>query len=312
MNFEATGDLAAFLDAVDDIATRAGAQATLHGQSRHEPAPALEQMLEEGGYFACATEESLGVLAATAMVMALARLPVGCEFAASALVAPLVTAAIGRQLPRPLAVTEGDANRPLRHLPQARTLLRLGRDDVRIAALHPEAVVPVESAFAYPMGVLRDPAALHWQPVEGVAADMVRDRWRLGVAAEMVGCLQAGLAAVVTHVTDRRQFGRPLGAFQGVQHRLAAAASSIEAARWLTLEAAWTGQSADATTALAQLQGISTKIVYDLHQFMGAMGLTLEHPLHRWTYRLKLLRSECGGAERQFAELARGVWGEAA
>ena len=78
--------------------------------------------------------------------------------------------------------------------------------------------------------------------------------------------------------------------------------------RWLTLKAAHTGTAVDAATAAGYAQGIFTKVAYDLHQFMGAMGLTLEHPLHRWTYRAKLLRSEIGGAERNFVELAELVW----
>ena len=41
---------------------------------------------------------------------------------------------------------------------------------------------------------------------------------------------------------------------------------------------------------------------------MGAMGLTLEHPLHRWTYRVKLLRSDLGGAEMQFRAVADAAW----
>ncbi|WP_426727018.1 acyl-CoA dehydrogenase family protein, partial [Curtobacterium flaccumfaciens] len=72
---------------------------------------------------------------------------------------------------------------------------------------------------------------------------------RLGVAIELTGCLDAALHAVVTHVSDRRQFGRPLGAFQAVQHRLAAAAVQVEAGRWLALQAAHSGRDADAACA---------------------------------------------------------------
>jgi len=42
------------------------------------------------------------------------------------------------------------------------------------------------------------------------------------------------------------------------------------------------------------------------------MGLTLEFPLHLWTYRLRALASELGGASTQARELAKAVWGEAA
>lgn len=50
------------------------------------------------------------------------------------------------------------------------------------------------------------------------------------------------------------------------------------------------------------------QIRYQRHPFMGAMGLTLEHPLHRWTYRVKLLRSDLGGAEMQFRVVADAAW----
>jgi hypothetical protein len=41
---------------------------------------------------------------------------------------------------------------------------------------------------------------------------------------------------------------------------------------------------------------------------MGAMGLTLEHPLHRWTYRIRLLRSAFGGASGAMQALASHRW----
>jgi alkylation response protein AidB-like acyl-CoA dehydrogenase len=117
---------------------------------------------------------------------------------------------------------------------------------------------------------------------------------------------------VLEHVRHRRQFGRPLGSFQAIQHRLAQAAGKIDGVRWLVLRAASTSQSGDALAASAQAQDIATQVSYDLHQFVGAMGLTLEHPLHRWTYRVKLLRAELGGAAAQFAQLADAAWPEAA
>jgi hypothetical protein len=301
MNFEATGDLAAFLDALDGIAARfTDAGPWQHGEARHQFSQPLDSMLEEGGYFACVQEESLGVLAAASMVMVMSRLPVCTELAASALVAPLLSSAAGMELPRPLAVAWGHATRPVRYLPQARTLLVIDGDLLRIASIHPEQVQSVASAFAYPMGVLRDPATLRWITVEGVSMGAVRERWRIGVAAELVGCLHAGLQAVVAHVRDRRQFGRPLGAFQAIQHRLAQVAVQVEAARWLTLQAAFSGTEADAAAAAGHAQQCTPTVVYDLHQFMGAMGLTLEHPLHRWTTRAKMLRADLGGAQAQY------------
>jgi alkylation response protein AidB-like acyl-CoA dehydrogenase len=95
-----------------------------------------------------------------------------------------------------------------------------------------------------------------------------------------------------------------------VQHRLAGAASQVEGAHWLLMRAAWSDTPVDIAAALAQAQSMCTRVGYDLHQFMGAMGLTLEHPLHRWTYRLRLLRTEFGGAEAAFSALAGRAWPE--
>lgn len=120
--------------------------------------------------------------------------------------------------------------------------------------------------------------------------------------------LQGGLESVIGHVSDRRQFGRPLGAFHAVQHRLAACASQIAAAKWLTLKAG-VGTAGDTLMALAYAQDAVDPVVYDLHQFMGAMGLTLEHPLYRWTYRAKLLKSDLGGASRHYRKLADAACG---
>ncbi len=304
MNFEPNEDQAAFLAAVERITAHHGTSWTPSSE-RHQFSTQLEHDLEESGFFACAQEESLGLVAAAAMVIELSKLSVCAEITASSLLGPLVCP----ELPRPLAVVWGDANRPARFLPVARTVLRVDGKGVFAAALHAGDVTTLDSAFAYPMGTLKNADALHWTAIDNGYTRRIHDLWRVGVAAEITGCLQAGLDAVVAHVTERRQFGRPLGAFQGVQHRLAAAASDIQAARWLTLKAAHTGSGVDAATAAGFTQGISTKIPYDLHQFMGAMGLTLEHPLHRWTYRVKLLRSELGGAERQFQAVADLLWG---
>jgi alkylation response protein AidB-like acyl-CoA dehydrogenase len=125
----------------------------------------------------------------------------------------------------------------------------------------------------------------------------------------MAGALSGALAEVTEHVSNRRQFGRPIGSFQAVQHRLAACATQSAAGKWLALRAASTGSTEDALVAAGHLQAHARTILYDLHQFMGAMGLTLEHPLYGYTYRVRLLMTELGGAPAQFRRLAETAWG---
>jgi len=302
MNFSFTADQAAFLDAVDRIALRHEPRAALGG-GVFEASALLRSDLEDAGLFDAAAIEELGAVAATAMVQRLARLPQCVELAASALLLPLHGAA----LPRPCAVLWGACTRAARWLPGARAVLWIEGRRVQHAVVVDADVEPLDSPFGYPMGRLCAPHRLRWQPLSADAAAL-HALWRVGLAAELSGTLGAALDAVVQHVRDRRQFGQPLGAFQAVQHRLAECAVRVEAARWLALQAAHSGSAAAAAAAAGHAQQAAGPAIYDLHQFMGAMGLTLEHPLHRWTTRAKWLRGELGGAEQQFVALADAAW----
>ena len=69
------------------------------------------------------------------------------------------------------------------------------------------------------------------------------------------------------------------------------------------------GVVADAALAALYAQDAAKRVTYDFHQFLGAMGMTLEHPLHVWTYRLKFLTGELGGRGAQALAAADGLWG---
>lgn len=304
MRFALNDDQATFFTVLEQMTASGDAEFhNAEGWGRFEWAAGLDATIEANGFYDAAAEASLGPVAAAAMVYELAQLPVAVECAASTLLRPL----IAPDLPRPIAVMEGAAGQAVRFLPMAKSVVRITDGAVHTALLPPGAASAVDSLFAYPMGTLGD-TVLDWSPVNCDAA-LVLDRWRVAIAAELCGALKGGLDSVIEHVKSREQFGRPLGSFQGVQHRLAGAAVQIEAARWLTLKAAQSIDRSDAAAALGYAQNVATKIGYDLHQFMGAMGLTLEHPLHRWTYRVRLLRSLLGGPTGSFRELADQRWG---
>lgn len=303
MRFEPNEDQATFLSVLEQMMASSDAAWRASGDwARFDWSDGFDTTLEANGFYDCAAEKSLGVVTAADMIHRLNGLPIVVEAAASSMLRPFCAP----DLSRPLAVIEGNIHGPTRFLPVARSVIHLGRDSVRVAELQPDSVETVESLFAYPMGKLAD-ASLDWQPVAGAGA--IRDRWRVAVAAEISGSLGGGLDSVLAHVRDREQFGRPLGSFQAIQHRLAEAAVTIDAARLLILKAAQTGDPVDSVMALAYVQEASTRIIYDFHQFMGAMGLTLEHPLHRWTYRAKLLKSSLGGARENQVRIAKRHWG---
>jgi alkylation response protein AidB-like acyl-CoA dehydrogenase len=171
--------------------------------------------------------------------------------------------------------------------------------------------VPLETLFAYPLATLTEKARARAVAVElpGASA-LLRQWWEIGLAAEITGAMESALKSTVDYVTQRKQFGKPIGAFQGVQHRLAEAAVLVEATRWLTFKAGDSGEPADAALAAGYAQEAARRVAYDFHQFHGAMGLTLEHSLHLWTYRLRALLGELGGAAARFEAAAAAVWGD--
>jgi len=89
---------------------------------------------------------------------------------------------------------------------------------------------------------------------------------------------------------------------------LAACAQQVRGAIWLARRAAWSGTAADAAMAALYTQQAIPEVTYDCHQFNGAMGMTLECPLHFWSHRLKALQGELGGAAFSAGRLAREHW----
>ncbi len=269
----------------------------------------LDAELEASGFLDIAREAEFTLLDSALVVERLARLPVSAEVAFSALVGPLFPT---DTVQRPFALVTANPLSPARFLTVARTLLVDKGDELLVIDVDPSQVEEVESLFAYPYGKL---ASLEGMAVRRMGADLatgVRRRWRLALAVEGSGLMQSAIDTVIEHVTNRYQFNRPLGSFQAIQHRLATAAGTQQSARWLALRAAWSDSEADCALAASYLQDSIPTIVYDLHQFCGAMGLTLEFPLHFWTYRLKAMLGDLGGSSAQARAAAIATWQDAA
>jgi Acyl-CoA dehydrogenase, C-terminal domain len=270
-------------------------------------APELEQTLAESGFFEIAKTEGYGALDAALLAFEAARLPVRLEVTASALVAPHITS---DTLPRPIALAT-DRSGVIRNLPGAKTLLWLENGVAKTAALEGQEVEILESVLAYPFGRLVDPSSLSVKTLGEGSGKALVTWWQVGLAVEAAGLAKAALDATVEYVTIRTQFNRPLGSFQAVQHRLATCAQIVSAMKWLAFRAAESGSPEHAALAALYAQDQMRQVINDLHQFTGAIGLTLEYPLHLWTYRLKALQGELGGVAGQ-AEAMVGVFEDAA
>jgi hypothetical protein len=300
MDFRLTSDQDALVSAIDTLATQFETKPT-EFRSFTLPGAELEQQIEAGQYFDIAAVPELGPLGAALAVERLARLPCTAEIALSMLVRPQLAG----DWPRPLALVEN--GRPGRFVAKAKTVLVIDRDNMGILQPQPGDVQSVDSLFAYPMGVLRDAAKV--ELLSSSEAANIRKWLRIALAAEASGLLQATVAAAVEHITVRKQFGKPLGTFQALRHRMAECAVLAGGVRWLALKAAGTTDSGDAALAAFHAQESATRVVYDAHQMLAAMGMTLEHPLHLWTYRLKALVSELGGRGGQALAVAQDCFG---
>lgn len=306
MHLALNEDQTQILDFIDSL-TRPYAAAPMHDAGFAVTSEALDAELVEGGFLDVMAIEELGPVTAALVVEKLARLPFAVESAFSALVRPL----LDPELPRPIClVEENQLRKPVRFLKPGATVVVVGPGGVRsFTASEAQVRDPGEDViYAYPVAFLTEvPAETR---AHDIAPDDLRTRWRVALAAEAAGLLAAALQSVVTYTSERKQFGRPIATFQAMRHRLAEAQVVTNGVYWLALRAAGTGDAGDAALAALHAQEAAKRVGYDYHQFLGAMGMTLEHPLHLWTYRLKLLTAELGGRGAQALAAAEAIWGD--
>jgi hypothetical protein len=304
MDLALTADQVAILDALDSLA-KPYASPPIHDVGFAAVSSDLDRAITEGGFLDVAFDPDLGTVTAALVAERLARLPFATESAVSALVRPL----FGDDLAGPLCLVERQhAKRPLRFLNAGATVIVVSNDGVFSFVAADDQVEAEDALFGYPMGsLLVDPASAVTVSHQ-VSPDEVRTRWRIALAAEAAGLLAAALDSVRAYTIDRQQFGRPLAAFQALRHRLAEAQVRTNGVYWLAMKAAATLDAGDAALAALHAQESARACVYDFHQFLGAMGMTLEHPLHLWTYRLKALASELGGRGGQALAAADAIW----
>jgi alkylation response protein AidB-like acyl-CoA dehydrogenase len=134
------------------------------------------------------------------------------------------------------------------------------------------------------------------------AARRVLDRAAAALGAEMLGASSRVLEMSVEYAKERIQFGKPIGSFQAVKHRLADALVDVEGMRSSVLYAAWCidsddpGASLAASAAKAWCSDASRRVMASGLQVHGGIGFTWEHDLHLYVKRSQLDQSSWGDA----------------
>lgn len=310
MDFELDEDQRVILEAVEGLlAQHAGPERAVQLARKGGYDFELEAALRASGFYEIAIGEGTGLLEAALVVEAIARAGGVMTAGVGMLVAPLLDA----ELPGPVALCLAHSTGPVRYAARARSLLVADDEHARVVSLEEAAIEEVKSNFGFPMGrvplELTSGAGRSLGPGSGAR---LRDLWRLSLAVEAVGTMRAALDVTVEYLKQRRQFGRPIGSFQAVQHRLAECAISIEASRWLALEAAYHGAPREAA-ALAASYALDAagRVFAETHQLSGAIGFTRGHLLHVFSMRLPALRIELGGATTHAREVAAARWAPA-
>ncbi|HSO96017.1 MAG TPA: acyl-CoA dehydrogenase [Acidimicrobiia bacterium] len=139
------------------------------------------------------------------------------------------------------------------------------------------------------------------------------ERGALGAAAQLIGLTRRMLDLTVEYVSERRQFGVPVGSFQAVKHHLAGARLALEFARPLVYRAAWSLTHADGDTPVhvsmakataSDAAHLTGRAALQCH---GAIGYSYEYDLHLFLKRAWALEGTWGDAPWHRARVGRAI-----
>ncbi len=137
-------------------------------------------------------------------------------------------------------------------------------------------------------GVRLGPEHLVGDPAEGFRYALeALEGGRLGIAAQAIGIAAAALGHAVAYAAERRQFGRAVGEFQGMQFKLADMAVSLEASRGLLEQAAMAYMESDprrrrlSSTAKLHASETAMRVTREAVQVFGGYGYAREYPVER-------------------------------
>jgi hypothetical protein len=132
----------------------------------------------------------------------------------------------------------------------------------------------------------------------------------VAVAAQLAALARGLLLRTAEHAATRKQFGKPIAAFQAVSHPLASSHIALTAAAMLARAAACAADEGDparakslACAALVSSKRAALECAYTCHQKLGAIGITIEGPAHHVTRRIRSLATRAQTRIEQSREL---------
>jgi alkylation response protein AidB-like acyl-CoA dehydrogenase len=135
---------------------------------------------------------------------------------------------------------------------------------------------------------------------------------RIGIGAQMIGVAQGALAAATSYVKDRKQFGKALAEFQGIQFQLAQARTETEAAKLMVYNAARlkdAGQDIANEGAMAKLfaSQVAERVTSVSLELFGGYGYTKDYPAEKFYRDAKIGAIYEGTSNMQLQTIAKGM-----
>jgi hypothetical protein len=296
MDYDLSAEQSELLAAVDDAVTAAGGHDhAIDIASRSGYDPALDRQLET-----IVPIDGAGLLERVLVAEHLAELGVATTFGLRSVLG------VDHLLPEG-GLTVWDRSRlgPVRYGRRVPNCAVLDASDVTFHTVTTEEVQQRQAGFGYPYSHVEVVQATG--PTFPGAADQWRIRHRLALAAEIAGTATTAITRTAEHLRARHQFGRPLSTYQALRHRLADAATSAEATKWLVRQAAFRASPESIDLAAFYAAQTAGQLVPELTQLCGARSFTLAFGLHLFTMRLDGLRLELGGRDRLSSDAIVGV-----
>jgi alkylation response protein AidB-like acyl-CoA dehydrogenase len=140
----------------------------------------------------------------------------------------------------------------------------------------------------------------------------LQDHAAVAKCSEMLGGMQTAFDMSVAYAKERKQFGRPIGSFQAVQHHCANMLMDVDGARFITYYAAWKiseGQEAgiDASMAKAWTGSASRRVTLLAHQIHGGISFCDDYDIHLFYRRAKSGEVAFGDSDYHLENVARGL-----
>ena len=135
---------------------------------------------------------------------------------------------------------------------------------------------------------------------------------RIGIGAQMLGLAEGALEAAVEYAKQRKQFGKPIAEFQGVQFELAEMAVEVEAARLMVYNAARlrdAGMAFVTEAAMAKYfaSQVAERVASKAVEVLGGVGFTKDYPVEKFYRDAKIGRIYEGTSNMQRVTIAKGI-----